>query len=94
MNKRAPEWIKHPAVKRAVSLVASAAATLRSASAQADSSFDEFRGVPEQIGLRTLAVDLDWACYWPLWGLIVLVVGVVAADRFRTDRLKKKGRDD
>ena len=94
MNKRAPKWNRHPAGKRAVLAVASVAAVLRSTSAGADVNFDELRGVPEQLGLRTLSVDVDWACYWPLLALIVLVVAFVAADRLWGDKLKRTGRDD
>ncbi len=68
----APMLLSHPALKVGfVGWMASLPGWARAAT-----RFPELDGVPEQLALRTLAMDTEWS--WSFLGLIVLVVALLA----------------
>jgi hypothetical protein len=83
MSAQAPKWITHP-VKKWLSAVAVMAAATLAESAWANPDFTELNGLPEELGLRDLAMDVDWS--WSWLGLLVLVVALVAANGVRGKR--------
>jgi hypothetical protein len=86
MKWLAHKWMSHPAGKLVAVAAASTAALLAPASAEADTEFQEFRGVPEGLGLNSMALDMDWT--WSWLGLIVVVVALIAADRLKIGKRK------
>jgi len=69
--------LTHPVKKWLLAMAVAGAAASRSAWANPD--FTELNGLPEELGLRDLAMDVDWS--WSWLGLVVLVVALVAAKR-------------
>jgi len=70
--------ITHPLEKWLFTIVAGLAVMV-SESAWSSPEFTELNGLPEELGLRDLALDMDWS--WSWLGLIVLLLALVAAVR-------------
>lgn len=79
MSASAPQWMTHPVKKRLLAVAVAVAAVAAGNSAWANPDFTELNGLPEELGLRDLAMDMDWS--WSWLGLVVLVVALVAARR-------------
>ena len=86
MKWLAHKWLSHPAGKLVSVVTAAGAALLLPASARAEAEFAEFGGVPEGLGLRDFALDMDWT--WSSLGLIVVIAALVVADRFKGGKRK------